>query len=34
MQFSVDGEEVGCDAFFGGGGEEGVVIDDGADAVV
>ena len=33
MQFGVDGEEVGCGAFFGGG-EEGVVIDDGADAVV
>ena len=41
VQFSEDGEEVGDDAFgfffFGlgvGGGEEGVPVDDGADAVV
>ena len=33
MQFSVDGEEVVCDIFLGGGEESGV-IDDGADAVV
>ena len=33
MELGVDSEEVVCDAFWGGG-EEGVVVDDGADAVV